>query len=971
MNRFLKIDRHKDRKKNILISKKHVQDDISMNVKDDLNGLLKQMEHARNRDATKYPSIKDKPSVTIKSYTDDGTPRRIGQRDIKKVSSSSQNRNHKDSTFTNEKDGLRDFLKQMERTRNREAAKYSSMKDKTFTAPKKYADGGSPRRISIRDIKKINDSSPTYRDYEEDNAFTNENDIYNNVTANIDEQNIYKNILANLDDEDIRELEELEDGSSIYEIGKSEEEEVNEPESFYGNLAGTVLKDSALKKLSVYLLEAIDKDIEASQGWMDVLKRVKGYLGFEIEELKNSPFKEATRTYDTTFANILLKYYAHTRSEFLPNTGPVGYIIPNNPSEELDEKGTRVRDFLNNYLVRVDKPYYPDFERFLLHLGFNGSSCRKVYFDKFLKRPISRFITAEDFIIDADCNSISDSQRITHVLHLSKRDILLNQQSGIYRNVDLPYLKSSENNEDVLKKESDKDNVNLSVYEKRSLFPIYECHVYLNLDDFNDSNNFDEKSIPLPFIVIIDPNSKEILSVCRNWREEDPNQERINYFVLYNLLAGFGIRGLGFAQMLGSNAISLTTILRELIDAGKFQNLPGGLRKKGSSKQQQNDLIIGPGEFVEVDTYAEDLDKCFMPLPYSGPSQALSSERMNIINQTKELGATAELGMLDSREAISPATLIMALEKNNKIQNVISESIHCSFNQELQLIYDMFKRTMDNDFSEYVNGHEVTIDDFVEEIEIIPVSNPSTNSTIHKLVRSQAMLETAMMAPDIHNQYEVFKYTYKAQGLAESEIDKILPNPNIPEEQTEEVLPLDPVSENLNILAGKPVKAAKWQAHDAHILSHGLFIEANSDKPEVQSEGMAHIKEHQALKYLAQMEQILGYELPPLEEILNPEVQNQIALSIAENLNETMSENEAPSPIDPNELLMADIRQKEQQAMIQREIANLKAETDVFKAQLEFEKQKAKIESEEDIAILKGEIELMKQEMQNSKMANV
>lgn len=895
MNRFLKIDRHKNisNKKNVLTLKKRAQDDISMNVKDDLSDFLKQMERTRNKDAAKYPVVKDK-----------------------------------------------------------------------LSSIKKHADNGTPRRISKRDIPKTARSPKTYRDYEEDNAFTNENDIYNNIVASSNSPDIYNNILANLDDEDIRELGELEDGSSIYEIGESEEEEFTEPESFYGNLAGTVLKESALNKLSVYLLEAIDKDIEASQEWMNILKKVKGYLGFEVEELKNSPFKEATRTYDTTLANTLLKYYAHTRSEFLPNTGPVGYIIPNNPSEEQDEKGAKVRDFLNNYLVRVDKAFYPDFERFLLHLGFNGSSCRKVYFDKFLKRPISRFITAEDFIIDADCNSISDSQRITHVLHLSKRDILLNQQNGTYRDVDLPYLKSSENTEDVLKKETDKENVNLSVYEKRSLFPIYECHVYLNLDDFNDSNNFDEKSIPLPFIVIIDPNSKEILSICRNWREEDPNQERINYFVLYNLMAGFGIRGLGFAQMLGSNAISLTTILRELIDAGKFQNLPGGLRKKGSSKQQQNDLIIGPGEFVEVETFADDLDKCFMPLPYSGPSAALSSERMNVINQTKELGATTELGMLDSREAISPSTLIMALEKNNKIQNVISESIHCSFNHELQLIYDMFKRTMDNDFSEYVKGKEVTIDDFIDEIEIIPISNPSVNSTIHKLVRSQAMLETAMMAPDIHNQYEVFKYTYKAQGLPESEIDKILPNPNILEEK-EDVLPLDPVSEDLNILAGLPVKAAKWQAHDAHKLIHGLFAEENADKPQIQAAVLAHIKEHQALEYLVRMESLLGYELPPLEEILNPDVQNQIALSIAQHMNETIRENEAAPPIDPNELIMADIRQKEQQAMIQREIANLKAETDVFKAQLEFENQKAKIESEEDIAILKGEIELMKQEMQN------
>ena len=774
-----------------------------------------------------------------------------------------------------------------------------------------------------------------------------------------------KSILESLDDEDIRELEELEDGSSVYEIGTPEKEDTDYSDSFNKNLAGTTLKDNALKKLSVFLLESIDKDIEASEKWMATLKKVKEYLGFDVEDLKNSPFKEATRTYDTTLANALIKYYANIRSELLPSTGPVGYIIQGETTEELDAKGERVRDFLNNYLVRIDKAFYPDYQRFLLHLGFNGSSCRKVFYDKFLKRPISRFITAEDFIIDADCNSISDSQRITHVLHLSKREILLNQQNGNYRTVDLPFLKTMENSDELSQKntEVEKENVTLSAYEKRSLFPIYECHVYLNLDDFNDNNDIDEKSIPLPFIVIVDPNSKEILSIRRNWNEEDPDKEKINYFVLYNYIPGFGIRGLGLAQMLGSNAISLTTILRELIDAGKFQNLQGGLRKKGL-KQQQNDLIIGPGEFIEVDTFGEDLDKAFLPLPYSGPSQALSNLSERVITQTKELGSSGELGMLDSKEAISPSTLIMALEKNNKIQNVISESIHCSFNQELQLIYDIFKKTLDDDFSEYVNGQEVTSDDFAEEIEIIPVSNPASNSTIHRIVKAQAILETAMADPERHNMYEVFKINYKAQGVSENEITRILkPDPDA--EPTEEVLALDPVSENLNILAGKPVKAEKWQAHAAHELSHGVFAEENADKPQVQAQAMAHIQEHQALRYLLQMEQILGYELPPLEELMDPQIQNEIALAIANSLKDTIDQNQQPAPIDPSQLMMADIKQKEEENAIKKEVANLKAETDVFKAQLDFEKQKAKIESEEDIAVLRAETELTRSEMRN------
>ncbi len=769
--------------------------------------------------------------------------------------------------------------------------------------------------------------------------------------------NISQNILDALDDEDIRELEELEDGSTVYEIGSLVDNDEEDIGPFYRNLAGNLVNEDALKKLSSYLLDAIEKDISASEKWMKDRNKTKEYMGFGVEDPKDSPFKEASRTYDTTLPTSVIKSYANIRGDILPNTGPVGYIINGESTEQLEEKGDKVRDFLNNYLLRIDKGYYPDYEKSLLNLIFDGCACRKVYYDKLLKRPISRFIAAEDFIIDGDCNSIDDSNRITHVLRLSKREILLNQQNGIYRNIPLPYLKSAELSDDLTNKSfNDKEGIDLSVYEKRSLFPIYECHVYLNLDDFNNNLNNDEYSIPLPFIVILDPNSKEILSVRRNWEEDDKDKNRINYFVLYNYITGFGIRGLGLSQMLGSNAISSTTILRVLIDAGKFQNLPGGLRKKGF-KTQETSIIVGPGEFPEVDTGGEDLRDVFLPLPYSGPSQALGDLLERISTQTRELGAAGELGMLDSKEAISPSTLILALEKNNKIQNIISESIHCSFNKELQLIYDIFKKTMSDDFQQTINGKQITIDDFAEEIEIIPISNPSSNSTIHKIVKAQAIMESAMMSPEIHNMYEVFKLNYKAQGISENEIDKIL-KPDPADEEIEQVLPLDPVSENLNILNNKPVQAAKWQNHAAHKMVHGMFAEQN---PDLQAEIMAHIQEHNAQEYLVNMEHLLGYELPSLEELQDPEIQNEIAMALAEKLNQSSEENTPPAPIDPNELLLADIRQKEEETAMKERVANLRAETDVFKAQLDFEKQKAKTESEEDIAKLRAETELIKQ----------
>lgn len=761
--------------------------------------------------------------------------------------------------------------------------------------------------------------------------------------------------LTNFNIDDLREVEQLEDGSSVYEIGPPVTHSPEEDEGdFYKNLANHK-SDEELKKMAVFLLDSIGQDIEANEKWMQSINKVKPYLGFDVEDITNEDFKGATKTFDTTLATAIIRYLATASPEFLPPDGPCGYVINGESTPHKEDKGDRVKRFLNNYFVRGDKGFYPDFKRFLFHLGFNGSACRKIYYDKFLNLPISRFIRMEDFIIDADCNSIEDSGRITHILHLSKREILLNQQRGIYRDVELPYLKTGEASDEVIDKigQKNKDDVDLSGYEKRSLFPIYECHVDLNLDDFRQDGNTDEKSIPLPYIIIIDPTSKQILSIRRNWREDDPLQKKINYFVLYDFFTGLGIRGLGLAHLMGTNAITLTTLIRVLTDAGKFQNLPGGMRKKGA-KQQQNNITVGPGEWVTVDTGGEDLDKMFMPLPYGGPSQSLFELYKFQRETTKDIGAASELGMMSSKEDIATGTAMAFLETANRIPSAVLKSIHDSFNQELQLIYNMFKDTLSDDFSEYVNGEEVTIDDFIDELEIIPVSDPSMNSSYQKAMKADMVVQSALQAPDIHNMREVYVYNYKSKGIVDQEIEKLL----LPVQKEEEVLPLDPASEDMNMMLGKPVKTAKWQNHPAHNIVHGLTAEKY---PELAPTIFAHMREHDAQERLLEMERILGHELPPLEQLMDPEIQNAIALQLAQSIPDN---NSAEPAIDPKqELILADIRQKEAENVIRERIANLKAETDIFKAQLDFEKEKAKIESAEDIAKLRAETELIKQEV--------
>ncbi len=751
----------------------------------------------------------------------------------------------------------------------------------------------------------------------------------------------------------ITPIEELEDGSTIYEVGEPELEQ-NSDNSFYANLAED-LTESSRHKLSTYLLEAIDEDIEARKDWLTSVQKVKEYLGFSLEDLQGAQFTQATRTFDTTLSTALIRFYATTRAELLPQSGPAGFKIQGEQNEALEKQGELICNWLNYFLTIKDDSYYSDFERFLLYLGLYGSGFKKVYYDKISEQPISRFIMPEDFVIDGDCTSVLESERITHILHLSKREVLLKQQSGIYRECELPYLKGiNSNDQEDDEEEKKKDGIDLGVYTKQSLFPIYEVHTYLNLEDFiNDGADENNEEVPLPYVVTIDKISKEILAIRRNWEEQDADKKRTNYFVQYNYLPGFGVYGIGLAHLLGSNAITLTSLLRQLVDAGSFKNLPGGLRVKGF-KQQNNDLMVGPGEFVEVDTGGVPLQEAFMPLPYSEPSQTLRELRLEIVNQCKELGSTSELGMLDSKEDIPTGTMLAALEANNRIQSAVLRSIHHSLSYELQLIEKLFKDTLTSqEFSFNETNVSISGEDFVEEVKIIPIADPSTNSRIQKIIKAQEVLRTAEQSPDLHNMREVLRINYEAQGLSAEEIDKILPS-----EESEEILPLDPITENINILNGKGVSAAMWQDHAAHKMVHGMFAQQH---PELQAEIMAHITEHEAYEYLIQMQQTIGSELPPLEEIQNPEIQNAIALAAAKGLEETgQISQEENAPIDPNQLILADIQQKEEEVKAKERMSDKKLEFDTFKTQLDFEKEKAKIESNEDIAKLKAETELEK-----------
>jgi len=762
-------------------------------------------------------------------------------------------------------------------------------------------------------------------------------------------------IPENISEQDINKVEDLEDGSTVYEIGRPQEANLKN-DKFDDNLALT-MKEETLTKLSTYILDCLDEDIEARQPWLDIHNKFKKYLGDTLEDSGNTSFEQACRTFDTTLNTALIRFCATSRSELLPDSGPCGYKIFGRNAEELEEIGKVRSQWLNYFLTIKDSAYYKDFEKSLYYIGFYGTIIKKVYYDDILKRPISRFILPENFLINIDCTSILESDRLTHILKLSAREVLINQKRGVYRAVKLPYL--TVNNGDGYEgeydnyddeEESDNSNslTNIDNYTQRTLHDVYESHIYLNLEKFETNYDSEEiTEVAKPYIITLDKESKEILSIRRNWEKDDETFGRRKYFIGYQFFTGFDIWGLGMARMSGNNAIALTNMLRQTIDAATYQNLPAGFIADGTTKQQVTNITLEPGKWKFINTQgSSNIRDLFAPLPANGPSQSLMQLRQEIIGQMQDQLSTTELGMMDSKEDIPVGTAVAFLEESKKIQSSVLKSLHASFSEELRLLDDIFKEVIDRE-EFFINGEQfiITKEHFVDSVQVIPVSDPSVNSNMQRVMKAEAIFQTAMQLPDKVNTVEALKLVFQAQGLSPELIDKLIV-------QDQKIDPTDPITENMNMMQGKPVKAGIEQNHDAHIVVHSA-VDNDAAK--------AHIQEHMALKFMLQMEQAMGVNLEQID-LTDPEIQNTIALKAAEaveslGLNKHEEENKQ---IDPNELLAAEIEQKREENIIKKEIADMNLEKDIFKSQLHFEEMKEKLKAEKELALLEARVEMEK-----------
>jgi len=687
------------------------------------------------------------------------------------------------------------------------------------------------------------------------------------------------------------------------------------PEVHDANLA-EFLGESELSGLGSALMAGVKGDKESRAEWETTMQRGIELLGLKIED-RTTPFAGACGVFDPIMAEAVIRWQAIARGELMPAAGPVKTQIVGVPSPALEDQASRVKDWLNLYLTELAPEYYEEFDQMLMWLPLVGSTFKKVYQDPVLGRPVARFVTPDNFIVSYGTSDLTTSQRYCHISSLTRKQMRLNQLAGVYRDIALGDPQPDLSTGDPVKSEVDRTQGMTPGAEGTEEYQVYEVYADLDLKGFEQ-----EEGIPLPYIVSIDEATQKVLSVRRNWREGDVAFAKRDRFVHYKFVPGLGFYGLGYAHILGNSAKTATTIRRQLIDAGTLNNFPGGLRVKGM-RIEDNNLGIGPTEFREIDTGGLPIQNAIMPMPYKEPSEVSLALLKETYEGARGLANTAEIAVGDGRQDAPVGTTVALMEAATRVQSATLKRSHKALGQELKMIADLFGEFgPEAPYPFPVRGGQAAImrQDFQNNIDVIPVSDPNISSSAQRMMRAEALLRFATQQPDLHDLRAAFQQMYVEMGVDPQRIEMILPN------KQQQAKPLDPLTENQNAIMGLPLKAGDYQDHDAHIASHAPIAENN---PALQ----AHINEHLALKMRIQVQQLLGRALPPPGQPLPPEIENQIAVAVAQAMQQ-LAPQYKPQPQEDGfqKVEMAKIEQRAQDSERDAEariaVAEIEAQSD-------------------------------------------
>jgi hypothetical protein len=627
-------------------------------------------------------------------------------------------------------------------------------------------------------------------------------------------------------------------------------------ESHFDNLAD-LLPDDVLGKLASTLYENYMQYKQSRKDWEDSYVKGLDLLGFKYEN-PTQPFQGASGATHPVLAEAVTQFQAQAYKELLPATGPVHTQVMGKPDRAKEDQSVRVKDFMNYQLMDVMKEYEPEFDQMLFYLPLSGSTFKKVYYDELLGRAVSKFVPADDLIVPYTASSLEDAEAVCHTLKMSENDLRKQQVSGFYRDIEIKPGYDQET--EVEKKERELEGVTKTRQE--DVFSIVECHLDLDLEGFEDIGEDGEPTgIKLPYIVTLEMGSRDILSIRRNYKADDPLRKKIEYFVHFKFLPGLGFYGFGLIHMIGGLSRTATTALRQLLDAGTLSNLPAGFKQRGIRVRDEAQSIQ-PGEFRDVDAPGGNIRDAFMPLPFKEPSQTLLSLMGIVVQAGQRFAAIADMQVGDGNQQAAVGTTIALLERGSRVMSAIHKRLYVAMKQEFQLLSGIFKTYLPPEYPYDVVGGQrnIKVTDFDDKVDILPVADPNIFSQAQRITMAQTELQLAQSNPQIHNLYEAYRAMYTAIGVRD--IDKILPPPQQP-------MPIDPAQENILAMTGKPFQAFKGQDHQAHITSHLNFMSTNiaRNNPMILGALEKNIFEHISLMAQEQIEVEFREEIAQTQQV--------------------------------------------------------------------------------------------------------
>jgi hypothetical protein len=786
------------------------------------------------------------------------------------------------------------------------------------------------------------------------------------------------------------EQQELEEQGNPVEITENEDGSVDinydpaiasvaNTENHYANLADH-LPDDILGRLSSNLFQNYQDYKNSRKEWENSYKTGLDLLGFKYEN-RTEPFSGASGATHPVLAEAVTQFQSLAYKELLPADGPVRTQIIGIPTPEKTQQSNRVKDFMNFQLMDQMKEYEPEFDQMLFYLPLAGSAFKKVYYDEVLQRAVSKFVPADDLIVPYTATSLDDAEAIIHRIKISENELRKQQVAGFYRDID---LKPGQLNEDELQqKENELEGRTRS--KEEDVFNLLECHVNLDLEGFEDINPEDGEptGIKLPYIVTIEENSREILSIKRNYEVDDPQKSKVQYFVHFKFLPGLGFYGFGLIHMIGGLSRTATSALRQLLDAGTLSNLPAGFKQRGI-RIRDDAQAIQPGEFRDVDAPGGNIRDSFMMLPFKEPSATLLQLMGVVVNAGQRFASIADLQVGDGNQQAAVGTTVALLERGSRTMSAIHKRIYAALKNEFKLLARVFKLYLPAEYPYDVVGGQRMIkqQDFDDRVDILPVADPNIFSQTQRISLAQTELQLATSNPGIHNQYAVYRNMYEALGV--KDIDKILIRPQPPQ-------PKDPALEHIDALAGKPFQAFPGQDHRAHMTAHLNFMATNiaRNNPVVMASLEKNIFEHISLMAQEQVEVEFRNELQQLQQMQmamqqNPQMAQQMqmqvrmltekiesrkAVLIAEMMEEFMKEEkEITSQFDNDPIAKLRAREldlRAQENYRKEQEAKERINLDKMKSMMNQMNQEEKLEQNEDLAHLRADTSLTKTVLQH------